>query len=87
MNVEIGFWKRTDDGRKFQVRLRVFGKAITWECQPARFEAWEPYPAPDEDDWKTVIAEADKREPRRVIHDKILALIRRRGRPPGAGPA
>ena len=50
MNVEIGYWKRTDDGRKFQVRLRVFGKALTWECQPARFQAWEPYPAPDEDD-------------------------------------
>jgi len=87
MNVEIGYWKRTDDGRKFQVRLRVFGKNLTWECQPARFEAWEPYPAPDEDDWQTVIAEANKREPRRVIHDKILALIRRRGAPHGAKPS
>jgi hypothetical protein len=84
MNVEIGYWKRTEDGRKFQVRLRVFGSKITWEYQPARFEAWEPYPEPDDDDWETVIEEANKREPRRIIHDKILALIRRRGKPHGA---
>ena len=87
MNVEIGFWKRTEDGRKFQVRLRVFGGKIRWECQPARFEDWVPYTAPDDEDWDTVIAEANKREPRRVIHDKILALIRRRGRPQGAAEA
>ena len=87
MNVEIGFWKRTEDGRKFQVRLRVFGGNIRWECQPARFEDWVPYPAPDDEDWDTVIAEANKREPRRVIHDKILALIRRRGRPQGSAEA
>lgn len=84
MNVEIGYWKRTDDGRKFQVRLRVFGGKIIWEHQPARFEDWIPYPEPDDEDWETVIGEANKREPRRVIHDKILALIRRRGRPHGA---
>ena len=79
MNVEIGFWKRTEGGRKFQVRLRVFGGKISWEYQPARFDPWEPYPEPDEEDWQTVIGEAEKRAPRRIIHDKILALIRRRG--------
>lgn len=84
MNLEIGFWKRTEDGRKLQVRLRVFGGKIIWECQPARFQAWEPYLTPDDDDWGKVIAEANKREPRRVIHDKMLALIRRRGRAAGA---
>jgi hypothetical protein len=42
------------------------------------------YLTPDDDDWNKVIAEANKREPRRIIHDKMLALIRRRGRPHGA---
>jgi len=84
MNVEIGFWKRTDDGRKFQVRLRIFGGNLLWEYQPARFQPWETYLTPDDDDWNKVIAEANMREPRRVIHDKMLALIRRRGRPHGA---
>ena len=50
MNVEIGYWKRTDDGRKFKVRLRVFGGKILWEHQPARFEDWAPYPEPDDED-------------------------------------
>ena len=84
MDVEIGFWKRTDDGRKFQVRLRIFGGNLLWECQPARFQSWEPYTTPDDDDWNKVFAEANMREPRRVIHDKMLALIRRRGRPAGS---
>jgi hypothetical protein len=79
MNVEIGYWKRTDDGRKFKVRLRVFGGNLIWEQQPARFEVWSSYGPPDDQDWETVIAEAEKRAPRRVIHDKILALLRRRG--------
>ncbi len=84
MNVEIGFWKRTEDGRKFHVKLHIFGGNLRWEYQPARFQPWEPYLTPDDDDWAKVIAEANKREPRRVIHDKMLALIRRRGRPHGA---
>lgn len=79
MNVEIGFWKRTEDGRKFQVRLRVFGGNIIWEHQPKRFEPWTTYGPPDDEDWETVIAEANKRKPRRIIHDKIHALILRRG--------
>lgn len=79
MNVEIGFWKRTEDGRKFQVRLRVFGGNIIWEHQPKRFEPWTAYGPPDDEDWETVIAEANKRKPRRIIHDKIHALILRRG--------
>ena len=84
MNVEIGYWKRTEDGRKLQVRLRIFGGNLIWECQTARFQPWEPYLTPDDDDWNKVISEANKREPRRIIHDKMLALIRRRGRPHGA---
>lgn len=84
MNVEIGYWKRTEDGHKLQVRLRIFGGNLIWECQTARFQPWEPYLTPDDDDWNKVISEANKREPRRIIHDKMLALIRRRGRPHGA---
>lgn len=84
MNVEIAYWKRLEDGGKLQVRLRVFGGKLAWECQPARFQPWEPYLKPDDDDWAKVIKEAEKRAPRRVIHDKILALIQRRGRAPGA---
>ncbi len=84
MNVEIAFWKRTEEEGKRQVRLRVFGGKVVWECQPARFEPWVPYTTPDEDDWAKVIAEARKRAPRRVIHDKVLALILRRGRPEGS---
>jgi hypothetical protein len=79
MNLDIGYWSRDADGRRLQVNFAIFGGKITWTCKRGHHQPWEPYGPPCEEDWEVVTREAEKRVPRRVIHDKMMELIRRRG--------
>ena len=78
MSAEFGWWARDADGRRLQIRVEVFGIEITWKCKQGHHQPWQPY-VPNSEDWDLLNAEADKRIPRRIISDKILAAIRRRG--------
>jgi hypothetical protein len=79
MNLDIGYWSRDADGRRLQVNFAIFGGKITWTCKRGHHQPWEPYGPPSEEDWEIVTREAEKRVPRRVIHDKMMELIRKRG--------
>jgi hypothetical protein len=77
--MEIGWWKRDAEGRKYQVHLNLFGGKLIWTCQRGRFEKWQPYEAPDDDDWTKALGEAEDRYVRRLITKKALELVRRKG--------
>lgn len=79
MNLEIGYWVRDDQGHRVQVNFRIFGGNIEWQCKRGHHQRWETYGPPTEEDWQIVLREAEKRVPRRVIHPKMVELIRRRG--------
>jgi len=79
MSAEFGWWSRDENGKRFQVRVNVFGGAIEWTRKQGHHSSWEPYGPPTPEDWDILNAEADKRVPRRIIADKTLAVIRRRG--------
>lgn len=80
MNVYIGYWSRDENGRRLQVKFQIFGGKISWTCKRGHHRQWEPYGPPTDEDWEIINQRAEKRVPRRVIHDKMIALIRRRGR-------
>lgn len=77
--MELGWWKRSDDGAKYQVHLNDFGGKLQWTCQRRRFEAWQPYGPPNDEDWATALDLAEKRYQRRLVTKRIVDLIRRRG--------
>jgi hypothetical protein len=77
--MELGWWKRDDEGRKFQVHLNLFGGKLAWTWQRARHEPWGPYEKPTDEDWATALELAQNRYQRRLITAYALELVRRRG--------
>lgn len=77
--MELGWWKRDESGRKYQVNVRLFGKQLQWTCQRERFEPWEDYGPPTAEDWDKALELAENRYQRRLIRKDALDLVRRRG--------
>lgn len=77
--MEIGWWKRDDEGQKYQVHLNLFGGKLKWSCQRKRAECWTDYGPPTEEDWATALELAENRYQRRLITKDVVEMIRRRG--------
>lgn len=76
--MELGWWNRDEEGKKYQVHLEVFGGRLIWRCQRKRFEKWQDYTNPTEDDWRTALELAENRLQRRLTTKNIVEKIRRR---------
>ena len=76
--MEIGWWNRDAEGKKYQVHLEVFGGRLIFRCQRKRFERWEDYPNPTDEDWATALTQAENCLQRRLTTQKIVDKIRRR---------
>ncbi len=70
MSMEFGWWAKDDDGKKFQVNVNVHGGRIAWTRKQGHHSSWEIYGPPTDADWDKLIAEADKRVPRRLLSPK-----------------
>lgn len=75
--MELGWWNRDAEGRKYQVQLEVFGGKIIWRCQRKRFEAWQAFD-PSEEDWVKALELAENRLQRRLTTYGAVDKIRRR---------
>jgi len=76
MSTDFGWWDRDADGRKYQVRAAVFGGAITWTRKQGHFQTWQPHD-PSDEDWDSLLAEAGRRVPRRLLSPAQFAAIKR----------
>lgn len=76
--MELGWWKRDDEGKKYQVHLNLFGKDLKWTWQRARNARWEEYESPTDEDWETALELVENRYQRRLVHKKVVEMIRRR---------
>lgn len=76
--MELGWWNRDEEGRKYQVHLEIFGRKLHWRCQRKRHEPWTDYPHPTEDDWNMALQLAENRLQRRLTTADIVEKIRRR---------
>lgn len=79
--MELGWWNRDEDGKKYQVNVRLFGMQLQWTCQRGRFQSWEKYEFPTEEDWDRAIQQAENRYQRRLMTKDALELVRKRGAP------
>jgi len=76
MNMEFGWWSRDSEGRRFQMRAKVFADEITWSRKQGHFQSWVDC-EPTDDDWETLISEASRRVPRRLITSKEFEALKR----------
>jgi hypothetical protein len=84
MSIEFGWWNRDEDGRRYQVNVAVHGGNIEWTRHQGHHTPWEPH-VPSDEDRERLIAEAEKRVPRRLISQKQFEEIKRLSVNQGAG--
>lgn len=72
--MEFGWWQKDDEGKKYQICVEVFGKNITWTRKYGHHSPWNPHPPTDED-WDRLIAEAERRVPRRLFTKNQFEFI------------
>lgn len=76
MSIEFGWWNKDDSGVKFQVHVAIHGGNIEWLRKQGHHATWDAY-QPTEDDRARLVAEADRRVPRRLISQKQFDEIKR----------
>lgn len=76
MSIEFGWWNKDPEEGKYQVRASVHGGNIAWTRHQGHHTPWAPH-TPSEADWDRLIAEADRRVPRRLISPKQFEAIKR----------
>jgi hypothetical protein len=77
MTTEFGWWARDADGRRYQVRAKVFGDAVTWSRKQGHHQSWQPHGPLTDEDWDTLLAEAARRVPRRLLSPAQFEVIKR----------
>jgi hypothetical protein len=76
MSIEFGWWSKDAETGKFQVNVRIHGGNIEWTRKQGHHTSWETYGPPSDADWDKLIAEAERRVPRRLISPKQFADIK-----------
>ncbi|MFM1747618.1 MAG: hypothetical protein RLZZ188_1284 [Verrucomicrobiota bacterium] len=84
MSIEFGWWNRDAEGRKFEVSAVIHGGNIEWTRHQGHHTSWEPH-EPDDDDRARLVAEAERRLPRRLITQKQFDEIKRLSERSGPG--
>jgi hypothetical protein len=84
MSMEFGWWDKNPEQGKFQVLVTVHGGNITWQRKQGHHTSWEDL-SPDDRDRERLIAEAQKRVPRRLISTKQFEEIKRLSENSGPG--
>jgi len=82
--MDFGWWTRDEQGNKFQVNVTVHGGNIEWTRHQGHHSSWEPH-VPNDDDRARLLAEAEKRLPRRLITQKQFDEIKRLSENTGSG--
>lgn len=75
MSIEFGWWNK-DEAGKFQVFVAIHGGNIEWKRKQGHHAPWEPY-TPSEDDRDRLVADAERRLPRRLITQRQFDQIKR----------
>lgn len=75
MSIEFGWWNKDPELGKYQVSASIHGGNIEWTRKQGHHTSWLPH-EPSEDDWDRLIAEADRRVPRRLISPKQFDAIK-----------
>jgi hypothetical protein len=76
MSMEFGWWSKDPETGKYQVNVSVHGGNVEWARKQGHHSSWETH-LPTQEDWDRLIAEADRRVPRRLISPKQFAEIKR----------
>lgn len=75
--MEFGWWAKNPEQGKYQVNVSIHGGNIVWKRKQGHHTSWEDYGPPTDEDWDKLIAEAERRVPRRLISIKQFEDIKK----------
>jgi len=75
MSMEFGWWVKDAEAGKYQVKAIVHGGRLEWLRKQGHFTSWLPH-EPSEEDWDRMVAEAERRVPRRLLSPKQFTEIK-----------
>ncbi len=67
--MEFGWWSRDDENKKWQICVRFHGGNVVFSRKHGHHTSWEDY-EPTDSEWDKLLAEAEKRLPRRLMSQK-----------------
>jgi hypothetical protein len=84
MRITFGWCHRDPDEGKYQIHLDVHGGNSEWTRHQAHNTSWIPH-EPSEEDRERLVAEAERRVPRRLITQKQFEEIKTLSQNDGSG--
>lgn len=73
--MDFGWWHRDEEGIKWQIAVRYHGGNVTFSRKHGHHASWEDF-EPVEADWDKLMAEAERRVPRRLMSPKQFAALK-----------
>lgn len=77
MSMEFGWWSKDPETGKFQINVTVHGGNIEWLRKQGHHSSWETYSPITDEDWDRLLAEAERRVPRRLMSPKQFDELKR----------
>ena len=84
MSITFGWWHRDPVEGKYQIHVDVHGGNIEWTRHQGHNTSWIPH-EPSEEDRERLVAEAERRVPRRLITQKQFEEIKTLSQSDGSG--
>jgi hypothetical protein len=76
MAMDFGWWANDPEKGKFQINVEIHGGNVTWARKQGHHTSWETF-VPTDENWLRLLAEAERRVPRRLLSPKQFAEIKR----------
>lgn len=76
MGMEFGWWGNDPETGKHQICARVHGGNVEWTSKHGHHSSWIPIEQPTDEHWDRLMAEAERRVPRRLLSPKQFEAIR-----------
>ena len=84
MSITFGWWHRDPVEGKYQIHVDVHGGNIEWTRHQGHNTSWSPH-EPSAADRERLVAEAERRVPRRLITQKQVEEIKTLSQNDGSG--
>jgi hypothetical protein len=74
MTKEFNWWNRDPEEGKYKVKAKIHGNVLTFTRHQGHHTRWEPH-EPSDADFDRLLADAERRVPRRLISPQQMKLI------------
>lgn len=76
MAMEFGWWDKDEEVGKFQVVAEFHGGKVSWTRKHGHHIPWAQF-HPTDDDWDRLLAEAERRVPRRLMSPRQFTELKK----------